>query len=322
MNISSLVLVRALAILVVVANHSKLARGLHGGLNGLILVSGISMAMFSFGGSTRQTLRSFGRFGLRLAVPTFCLALASGLLQSDIRWTELAFISNWISTERVVLFPIWYVQAMLQLLIALAVLFWALDLTPKIQAAPVRATSWALVLSVAVCLASYALWDTSELKDKLPHLLAWNFVFGWFYWALTVRGERTLRARMILTGALLACEIPIYLIADSDHGPSRFLWLTLFGALLIWREEVRLPIVPARILALVSQATFWIFLLHRYGFLAARKLGESLGVEAALSKPPVLILFGVVLPVLAWAWFTACTRTLKSMRRELAQPAS
>lgn len=321
MTLSSLILVRALAILLVVVHHSKAMHRMHGGLNALIVVSGISMAMFAFGGSTPQTLRSFGRFGLRLAVPTFCVALASGLLQSDIRWQELAFISNWISTDRVVLFPFWYVQAMVQLLIALSVVFWVLDLTPKIRAAPVRTTAWALALSVLVCLASYALWDTRELKDKLPHLVAWNFVFGWFYWAMTSRGRRSLRARIILTATLLACEIPIYLIADSDHGAARFRWLTILGCLLIWREEIRLPIVPARILALVSQASFWIFLLHRYGFLAARKLGDLLGVEA-LSTPPVLILFGVVLPVLTWAWFTACSRTLKRMRRELAQPAS
>ena len=62
MSIDVLVLVKALAISLVVASHSGIAPELHGGLNALLVVSGISMATFAFEGFYLPDITGFLAF--------------------------------------------------------------------------------------------------------------------------------------------------------------------------------------------------------------------------------------------------------------------
>jgi len=117
MKVDVIVLIKALAICLVVANHAGLSKGLHGGLNVLLVVSGVAMATFGFQGATPQTLQAFKRFAFRIGVPSFLIALVWGIAVSNVSLPELTFISNWFYKRRVVLFPIWYVQVIVQLMI-------------------------------------------------------------------------------------------------------------------------------------------------------------------------------------------------------------
>ena len=319
MRINTLVLVKALAITLVVANHSGIAQGLiQGGLNALLIVSGISMATFAFKESTCQTLRAFRLFTLRIAIPSFLLALFWQIAVSNVSLLELTFISNWFYKWRVVGFPIWYVQIIVQLMIAFSILFWALDLTPKIKKAPVRTTFIALLLSVLACVVSYAFWDTWYLRDKLPHLLAWNFTFGWFFWALAIKNRKTLKFQFILSCTLIICGILTLILTDAKGGEARFVWLTFFGFILIWFDTIVLPAVLARMLLLISQATFVIFLLHHASIGRLVWFGELFGFVDFVKDPTVRFIVGLIMPVFIWAFFTAIMRSYKRMKYEKA----
>lgn len=320
-TVDSLTLVKALAICLVVANHTYMdAVSLHGGLNVLMVVSGVAMASFAFHGTTAQTLCIFKSFTLRLVVPSVILALAWNIAAyfmssqvTAIKWTEHLLISNWLSMGRVALFPIWYVQVIFQLMIALAVVFWVFDLTPYLKKAPVRATMIAFVISLLLAVTSYELWDTAYLQDKLPHLLAWNFVFGWVYWAFAVRHQKSPKTRLILSAILLAAEILIFKLCGALYGDARFISLTVLGLLLIWVDSISLPNLLARPVLLISQATFYIFLFHYYAFWATWRAGKLVGLGDLMNLPLVRLSVGTVLPVLLWIFVIALHRARKKM---------
>ena len=320
-RVDTLVVVRALAITLLVLNHSGIAYGLHGGLNVLLLVSGISMATYSFTGSTLQTLRSFLKLALHVAVPAVILAFIFALMKQDVRWTELALISNWITPERVVLFPIWYVQCLVQILLGLSLLFWLFNLTPRIRQAPVRTTALVLAGSVLASVVSSLIWDTYPLRDKLPHLLLWNLTLGWFYWALLVQEARTVERRLLFTAVLLLCQAVVFPLAADLYGDARFVWLTGLGLLLIWWDQLTMPRWLAHLFQLLSQATFFIFLLHHFSMAICIRISWALDIWDIQQRHFVLFLSGLILPVLAWAGYTAAMRSYGRMRQQGLLPA-
>ena len=315
-SVDGLLIAKCLSILLVVANHAHIATGIHGGLNGLILVSGIMMAIFAFEGTTKDTLVTFGNFCKRLAIPSIILALIWAVAYQELNWSELFMFRNWITRTRLVSFPIWYPQVMIQMLLGLGIIFWIFDLTPKIVRHPKEVTGIVLMLSIAVCLLSYAFWDTAYLRDKLPHLLAWNFIFGWFYWASMTITKKALKTRILLSLILAVSSYLTFVYSGAIYGESRFVWLMIFGSIVIWVDEIKIPYFSAHILRLIGQATFYIFLWHYPSFGITLRLGKLLGIENVENYPILLFCSGVIYPLLLWVSVTAFKRAYINVREE------
>lgn len=339
-SVDTVILAKACAMVLMVANHSRLSQALfdvpalYGGLNAMLVISGLTMATHAFQHDTRRTLRAFARFGLRLAVP--CLAVAAvwdtlmlALGARDITlfkyFAELALFSNWLSTHKLALFPIWYVQAVVQMLAGLGLLFLLCDLTPRIRKAPVAVTGALLALALAGALASYASWDTSALEDRLPHLLVWNFVLGWLIWAVQ-RGGRTSRGgKLAITAVLLAAVAMVYLASPANNGVSRAFWMTAIVLPVIWRHRVSLPGPLVHLVHLIAQSVFAIFLLHFYVFGLIEEPLKHFGLDQPVVLALLKLAAGLAVPVLCWAWFTAFMRVRRKRtvqrRMEAAPPA-
>jgi len=304
-------LVKGLAIVLVVVVHVRIYHGvgigLAGGLNALLLVSGIMMARFAFHDSTAHTLKAFWGFSRRIAVPSLVLTIACSISSQKFSWQELAFISNWTSIF-IPNFPLWYVEIIVQLMVVFSLLFWSFDLTPRFLKAPVKYTALAYAGSLGIFLFSRAFWGTNY--QLLPHLFAWNFILGWFFWAMLLN-DRSLRNCLILTLTLLLSAL---LIRIAGGGQQRLVSLCFFGLLLIWTESIPLPRPLAHIILLISQATFYIFLTHLFVFSAARKLGHRFDVLPIIANPLLMIFFGILIPTLLWALVTATLRTYRKIK--------
>lgn len=328
-SVDTLVLARASAMVLMVANHSRLSQALidlpalYGGLNAMLVVSGISMATHAFQQDTRSTLNAFLRFGLRLAIPALAVALVWDTIililgARDITpfryFAELTLFSNWLSTHKLALFPIWYVQAVVQLLAGLALLFLMTDLTARIRAAPMRTCGFLLLGSVAVALLSYSFWDTSRLEDRLPHLLLWNLVLGWFIWAVQRNLGWTVRSRLLLTATLLACAALLYLPTGASYGLSRAVWMPLIVLPVIWWKRVPLPRPLVHAVHLLAQAVFAIFLMHFYVFGLVEEPLLQLGIDQPVLIAGLKLVAGLIVPVLLWAAGTAFIRVWRHRR--------
>ena len=322
-SIETVLLAKAAAMVLMVSNHARLSQALfdvpalYGGLNAMLVLSGISMASHAFERDTRQTLRAFARFGWRLAWPclavalvwdTIILALGARAVTPFRYVAELALFSNWLSTHKLALFPIWYVQALVQLLVGLGLLFAIADLTPRIRRAPVVATGALLALALTAALISYAQWDTSALEDRLPHLLAWNFLLGWLIWAARREREVTSGTKLALSAVLLIAAAVMYLPTGASNGLSRAWWMSALLLPVIWWRRVTLPAPLIVLVHLVAQSVFMIFILHFYVFGLIELLFARLSLASPIALALVKLVAGLVIPVLCWAWFAACTR--------------
>lgn len=329
--VDTIMIAKALAMLVLVANHAKLSQALfgvpalYGGLNAMIAISGMTMAAYGFAGSTQDTLRAFGRFGLRLVLPCLAVALVWDTIILAIgarnvtlfRYlSELGLFSNWIRPDKLVLFPIWYPQAIAQMLLGLALLFWLTDLTPRIRKAPVVATSMALACALVLALVSYATWNDPYLQDRLPHMIVWNFIFGWWVWAMGRDGAMSVARKLLMSAVLVGCAAIIYLPTGADHGSSRAFWFPVIMLPLIWWRSVSLPHVLARPILLIAQSLFVIFLMHFYVFGLVEEPLRYVGMDNELALALLKLLFGLVVPVLGWALMTAVLRVYRRRRRE------
>jgi hypothetical protein len=217
-------------------------------------------------------------------------------------------VSNWITTERVSKFPIWYTQVLLQILVALCVLLPLSGALQRVREAPVTVAARWLAGAVVIAAIAQALVDTDHLADKLPHLHAWNFVLGWLFWAFLYAREPGDRDRLALTALCLPLMLLMFVGLDAPGGVSRA-WVAIPAVLLlIWAPRLRLPRWAAHPLLLVGQSVLFIFFLHYPFILALRDLAGDVVPEAALDVLQFTV--GLVGPVIVWAFVTAGHRVL------------
>lgn len=310
-SVETVVVARAAAIVLVVANHVVFGVNMHGGLNALLVVSGLAMAQFGFGSTTREAVRAMFRFGVRLILPSFLLALVWQIGVGHISLPELGFWSNWLYKFRVALFPIWYAQAVGQILVVLIPLFLLTDMGARIARRPILWVGALYLVSCGLALVSYATWDTTYWADKLPHLILWNLIFGWLIWAVRASNLPTLTGRWLLTGVLAASVAVLFVGMDAFGGATRAIYMPLIILPVIWLDRISLPTVVARVTIVISQATLFIFLFHYYAFWGIWRIGRLIGFEVEAQNPFLRLFAGIVGPVVLWAVWTAALRVYR-----------
>lgn len=265
------ILIRALAIMAVVFNHAYIDRwfnthgnidevffglGFGGGAKVLLVLSGYLFAEFILSrnniSEVRQGIINFGKL---ILLPSFFLILFFFVLLQKFDLPELLFYKNWITPERISKFPTWYPQVILQILIFLYI---TLSIFPsKIKKHPYGFSLAYLGLAVSLYFMLRAIWPQSENVGKLPTQYLWLFVSGWvIYFSKTGFHLR------ILTTIIL---MMLFFYLESFTNLSLYL-LLIAGTALIWLNDIRIPKFFRPSLYLISQATFTLFLLHRFFF--------------------------------------------------------
>ncbi len=255
----------------------------------------------------------------KLVTYSIPLALFWCGLQRHFDLLEVGMVSNWFYASRLSKFPIWYTQAMLQMFLALAVLFYVLDLTPKLQRRPVVVTMALLIAAMVLGIVSKLLWDTTYLDDKLPQLQMWNVIVGWLFWAVLVNRTATARDRILFVLMSVVSSYVMFVEIGLVEGVARFCWFSATLVVIVWvPQKILLPGLLAHVVALISQASLYIFLLHRAILLAFDKIGAVLGGAGAVWFNSIRFLIAVGAPLLIWAFATAVSRTWS---RRPARPA-
>ncbi|MEM6888581.1 MAG: acyltransferase family protein [Pseudomonadota bacterium] len=308
-EIDSLYIVRAFAITAVVANHA-LTVSFAGGLNLLLLLSGIAFAQLCFNRQTEVSLpRAAVQFIRPLLIWSVVLCLFWFAVFKRFELAEMLMVSNWVTASRVSKFPIWYTQVMLQMMLAIVVLFQTFHLTPLFRRAPVLASAGALAAAAGLAIFAQGAFDSDDLKDKLPHLHAWNFVLGWLFWAVLISRQPRPGHQLLLTLISLPLLLFMFLGLDVPAADARAQVAILPAILLIWLPKIRLPFALVHPVSLISQATLYLFFLHYPFLLAVRNLLDGI-------LPPDLVGFlqfgaAMIGPILIWAAGTATRRTLQ-----------
>jgi hypothetical protein len=263
MEVSADILLRALAITMVTYNHAHpyptFAPGWGGGMTFLMMLSGYNFAKFGMQGASPTDGRlALARLGSKILIPSVILVLFFFVILRKFDWAELFFYRNWITVQRISKFPTWYPQVIIQMFGALLLLFSIPKVAAWIFRHPLPASLIIYSIAVAVRAVFPQVWDTAPLHHFLPHLFLWNFTLGWVvYFCVTGVGGQW--------GKVLAVAAAV-LGASFGWGIHAldFWWLTIGVTLLVLPLNLRLYTPVARFFFIVSQATFAIFLLHRF----------------------------------------------------------
>jgi hypothetical protein len=310
------ILLRAIAICAVVLNHAHLpdayASGMGGGMTLLFVLSGYSFARFALDGPALETapIRAL-KFAWELLWPSAILIILFSIARQKFVISDLLFFRNWIDVGRVAFFPIWYVQVVVQMMAFLAI---AMSLKPvrrAFAANPVATSVSAFALFAAIRVIAPTLWDTTHLRNQLPHLFLWNFALGWVVYFCVSRADAHPRLRLLALACLIAG-----MFAGWPPYRSDFWVLLAGGAFLIFVRRVVLPGAVRQGAILLSEATFAIFLIHKIWISVAK----AVHAPASAEWPWVVFVFALGGSLACWFAMTALYRAFRRRYDEIRNP--
>lgn len=313
-NLDSDVLLRALAITLLVFNHSHPTGSFPGGMALLLLLSGYSFARFGVREKdAAQTRRSLLHLGVRVALPALALVAYAQLVEQRFNLLELLFVRNWFTVDRIAHFPIWYVQVLLQMLLLIYLAFCIPGVSDAFRRRPLTSSLVAAALAFAVRVFAPLVWDTTHVAHHLPHLYIWLFLLGWSLYFV-----RELATPVQLRWLWLPLVAWAGFGAKFAFYPERTspVFAALGAAFVLTWRTVALPRPAARVAQILAQATFVIFLLHREFIMVFRRLPGA-GATGTLGR----WLFGLFASVAVWLVITALWRAFTRLRRERVAPS-
>lgn len=245
-------LLRAVAIVLVVANHAE-AFQIVGGAHLLLGVAGFNVARFQLaalaaGGRRRLggVLRGCGR----VALPTVAAVAVTGTLTGWYSWEHLFLVQDLVDPAGP-FHHYWFIEVLLQLTLLASLLLtlpWVARLDRR------RPLAVPLCLLAVALLPRYDLLlvTAGEARLYTPWAVAWIFVWGW-----AAARARTLPHRVLLSAVLLA-TLPGFFVGRT----SREVLVGVGLLVVLWRPTVRLPRRAVPPVALLAGASLYVYVSH------------------------------------------------------------
>lgn len=246
-EIETSVLLRAIAIVLIVATHVHLVRVV-GGAHVLIAVAGFNYARFQLGGASRLERLARQLMSIaRIALPAIAwIAIALLLLTDDYGLANLFLLGALVGPEAwTAQWHFWFVEVLVLILVVMAVVM----AVPWIDRAERRRPFGFVVVLLGVGLAMR--FDVVDLG--VPHTLPvfWLFALGWAAARCTEAWQRA-----CLTAVVLA-------VVPGFFGDIAREAVIAGGiVVLLWLPRVRIPALPCRLAAVLAASSLYIYLTH------------------------------------------------------------
>ncbi|MEK7422748.1 MAG: AMP-binding protein [Actinomycetota bacterium] len=304
-SVETNVVLRTVAILLIAGSHLSVFL-VEGSAHVLIAVAGFNFWRFQLA-SVDKTDRSTGILAsaARIAVPT--LIFSAVLLIIDELFYPISFlmITNFVPQPDVGFrTDFWFVEALVQIM----VLMFAVFSVPAVRAyhrrRPLRAAGIALAVGLLARYGLGGVWNpTYGGLPKTPHIVLWLFTLGWATAAST-----SVRHRLVLTG-IGALALPGFF----DYGARAVI---LGGGLLalIWIPKVPVPWPLNRLVALIANATLYIYLTHI-------TLPEAIGFQQPIAKLITAVVGGIAISLVAERVMRAGETRLRTTLRQRRDPS-
>lgn len=298
------VVLRALAIVLVVCTHSRLFRQ-QGGAHLLFALAGFNFARFQLGEMSAGTdgVRRQAASIARIAVPTLAFSALASATGEGFTMFNLLLVHNYTGGGR---WWYWYVEALLQLLVVLAVAFSIPAVRRAERARPFLFAMSALVPVLALRAGVVRLPvapDGVELTEALiaTHVIAWLFVIGW----------AAQRAGTVAQRAVVSVVLVLAMPGFFDN-TSRELIVATGILLAMWVPRVVVPPFAHRVVGTIAGASLYVYLTH---FFAYPDVREAHGPLAAVA---VSLLLGIVV----WVAVERVRRAVAAVRTRTGRPAA
>lgn len=259
-TIETSVFLRALSITGVVANHAGLMEVLSGGLSSLsggatllIMIAGANLARFQsdalFKGRFVQPMLSLLK---NLLIPYWVVAIAYEIWKRKPDFFILLQVSNLISVDENSIFPVWFINVLVQIIVLFSLLFSAKAIQRLAKSAPWKFGVLVSIAGLGAAILGPFVWNTAYLYDRVPHMVFWVFALGWTIHFCASKGQK-----MVTTGLLAAVALIVLGATTSETW-----WVVLGGALLLWLPEVSVPHWLKSPFQILGASAYYIYLSH------------------------------------------------------------
>ncbi|KQV73180.1 AMP-binding protein [Rhizobium sp. Root1220] len=260
--ISSDILLRAIAILLVVFHHAT-TWPIPGGAGTMFVLCGFGLARFQskalFDGDFRRFFRQ-----LRLVLlPYYLVVLGFSIGWGAVPWASVFLVGNlgFAAPERHEMLPYlyWFVEAFVQLLLLWALLFAPPAIRRFASVDPFRFGFILLVAATALHFASPILWP---IGARQIFTLPWVLHLAVFGWCAAFASSPRRRLAVILASGV---TMPLMAYTGGNWVGSWFLYGVQLPvlALLVYLPKLKVPALLAAMVIPVAAASYHIYLLHR-----------------------------------------------------------
>jgi acyl-CoA synthetase (AMP-forming)/AMP-acid ligase II/acyl carrier protein len=236
------VVLRALATLLIVGSHTDLWEQA-GGAHALLAIAGYNFGRFQLDGGRRWP--SIGR----IAAPSFCWIGGLALFGGIYGWRHALFLNGFLG-GRSSSWMFWFVEALLQILVLLAVVLAVPAVARAERRRPFLFACGAVAAGLVVRydVLTDAAWHHSAFR---PHEIFWLFAVGW----AAARSPRWPQRLLVSAVALYALQ---GFFGDSTRE------LIVGGALLLvtWAPRLAVPRALVGPLTTIAAASLTIYLVH------------------------------------------------------------
>jgi acyl-CoA synthetase (AMP-forming)/AMP-acid ligase II len=245
------VLLRALAIVAIVATHGNLW-SVPGGAHLLLGLVGFNLARFQLTAAPRaDRVRRLVRSACRVAVPSVLWLVAVTLVGSAYPWQTALLLNGVLGPPswREPAWHLWFIEALVAVLLAVA----ALVAVPAVDRLERRQPFWLPVALAVTALATRYDWVELRGGDEIhrAHVVFWLVALGWATARATGPGHRA------LVTVLVVATVPGFF---GDPGREA---VVVGGFLaLVWLRTVRVPAPVARACTVLAAASLWTYLTH------------------------------------------------------------
>lgn len=235
------VALRALAIVLIVANHTGLFL-VGGGAHLLLAAAGFNFARFQLNSG------SLWRSVARVAVPSMVWIGGVAAVTEDFDPAHALLLHGWVGGRG--RWAYWFVEVLVQVLVVLAIAF----AVPAVRRLERRYRfAFPAVLTLAALTIRFDLVDAGRHHRPFfrPHEIAWIFLLGW------MAAQADTRRRKVVVSVVAAASVPGFFGNTTRD-------LVLLGglALLLWVPRLAVPRRVPRFAGLVASASLFIYLSH------------------------------------------------------------
>ena len=244
------VVLRAMAIFFIVANHADWIR-LQGGAHLLLVIAGYNYARFTLAGEDGSRVRRhrvlLARIGIPVAAAALLVATRLRLPDDGVR----VLLSQYVQPRP---WRFWFGEALVHILVVCTLLVGWRRFRKFEQLRPLTTALCVFGVALSVAAVSALLWGRPPAPlgfEYRTEYVAWFFALGW------------LLARSGGVGLRLALSTFVVLVVPRFFDqPSRGVFVALGVLALTWTAAVPLPRAAARAVTTVAAASLAIYLVH------------------------------------------------------------
>ena len=273
-RVETSVVLRAVAVLLILANHTHLSF-VPGGAHTLLALAGFNLARFQLTHrSRRERATGIARSALRIWAPSAVWIGVVAVVAGTYDWRNVLLLNqvlgDWATwTDH---WHYWFIEALVALLLGTA----ALTAIPAVDRWERR---WPFAFPVALVglglLTRYAVVvpDAGPYRGANAYVLIWLFATGW------AAARTSTTAQRLLVSAIPVLTVPGFWPAM----PMREVTIIVGLLVLVWVPTMLLPAVLGRAAALVASASLFVYLTHFVVYPRIMGISSVLAMAASIA---------------------------------------